>query len=217
MKHFNYPPQTGEYVVKVKNGAGWRAYDTCRLQISVGKERHEGAKFEATVDWCRHRFARVIVCVNDTLQRFNDRAYGADPAAAYQKALQAGDGWLLRNGRLLEGCAVHRWDEWLARPGFAPLHKDIRDYYAARADFREAVAEARKNDLSPEYLLEEIAVFLLMDREGATVDVYPGTLPRAIAMMRDTHTTRIDFSRRDNAAGIMIANDRAGQRKNACG
>ena len=70
-KATQYPPQDGAYAVKVKNGAGWNAFDTARLQISVGQPYHEGDKLAATADWVRHRFGRVIVCVNDTLQRFN--------------------------------------------------------------------------------------------------------------------------------------------------
>jgi len=67
MSDFNYPPQTGEYKVMVKSGAAWRDYDTARLEISVGQPYHEGAKFEATVDWVKHRFSHSIVSVNDTL------------------------------------------------------------------------------------------------------------------------------------------------------
>ena len=46
-KATQYPPQDGAYAVKVKNGAGWNAFDTARLQISVGQPYHEGDKLAA--------------------------------------------------------------------------------------------------------------------------------------------------------------------------
>jgi hypothetical protein len=123
MSDFNYPPQTGAYKVVVKSGAAWRDYDTARLEISVGQPYHEGAKFEATVDWVKHRFSHVIVSVNDILQRFNlmfER--GLSESRAMSVARHAGSEWIRQQRPVLlrlPGYELCRWNEWLSHPGFS--------------------------------------------------------------------------------------------------
>jgi hypothetical protein len=201
MKHSAYPPQTGPYIVKVKNGARWKSYQAARLQISVGGERHEGEKFEATIEWVRHRFDKAIVCVNDTLQRFNFMNDGHDECAAYKKSLRAGDAWLARHETTLSrlpGLEVYRWDDWKG-DDFIARHEQVLDLYRRDRGFQEAIADGIKNSLSKDYLLEEIAVFSLMHEQCKAVDIYPGTLPKAMSIFKGEHTTRIDFARKKAA------------------
>jgi tRNA-dependent cyclodipeptide synthase len=201
MSDFNYPPQTGAYKVTVKSGAAWRNYDTARLEISVGQPYHEGAKFEATVEWVRHRFSQVIVSVNDTLQRFNlmfERGLSENRAMAV--ARHAGSEWIQRQRPALArlpGCAISRWNEWLSHPDFAAVLAQTGALYETHHGFRDAVCAnigalwSRKRGsssvyaeenfaqffaLSQQYILEETAVFSLMFRERPAVDIYPGTL-----------------------------------------
>jgi hypothetical protein len=187
-----------QYKVKVKNGAGWRAYKAARLQISVGGERHEGEKFKATIDWVGQNFDRAIICVNDTLQRFNAQVHGMDAGAALVKAAQAGEQWIARHSdeiAALQNVDVIRWDHWRQLPEFTPRHEQVLARYENDRIFREAVDESKKNNLSRPYILEEIAVFSLMYEQETAVDVYPGTLPKAMYVFPDQHQTRIDFAR----------------------
>lgn len=199
MKSFNYPEQNGVYAVRVKNGAKWREYRDARLQISVGGDRHEGEKFNATIDWVKNRFDKTIICVNDTLQRYNYISKGMAPDRAYEETLKAGDRWLDRNLAAIEklpNYELHRWNEWLKDPSYQSVFDSVVDLYNSDEAFQDAIYESQKNKWSKEYLLEEIAVFSLMYRYHNAVDIYPGTMPEAMNIFQNQHTTRIDFARK---------------------
>lgn len=109
VSRFQYPAQTTAYKVKVKHGDDWKLHDTCCLDISVGKNYHEGVKLEATIGWAQHRFKHVAVAVNDTLQRFNAMFTGGmTEAEAAELARQKGDEWILRNKEILINCHLTR-------------------------------------------------------------------------------------------------------------
>ncbi len=198
-KHRQFPAQTGEYAVKVKNGAVWQDSHDCRLQISVGMPYHEGSKFEATLNWAKDRYNHVEICVNDTLQRFN---YMFDPGMneeeAWAKTLADGDNWLKRNMPYIHGLAdyaVYRWEDWRGRDEFPAAKNAVEQLYKGNREFKLAIDEnisefwARKvarNETSRRhfsaffrhslaYLLEETAVFSMMFNAHEAVDVYPGT------------------------------------------
>lgn len=206
-----FPPQTGAYAVKVKSGAGWRDFDTARLQISVGQDSHEGDKLDATLDWCKHRFDHVIVCVNDTLQRFNGQFEGMSQDDAFRRAQSLGDRWITNHGpkvMTLPSAELHRWEHWRSRPDFMKAMVQTRSLFATNAEFRDAIAANIKDfwmrrkrrgglsddhrfsefaRLSEQYLLEETAVFSLMFKDKQAVDIYPGSvlLPCVIFAGRD--------------------------------
>lgn len=211
MKNSNhqYPPQTGPYAVKVKNGRGWNSYSTARFQISVGQEYHEGDKFKATMQWAKHRFEKVIICVNDTLQRHNYLYDGSvlNSEQAFLKAEAAGREWLERNLfaiRTLPNFEIYRWEEWRSLPEYEDQYKEVISLYTANSDFRDTInqeikffwdrkkARTRAQELpdygqfkkaSTDYLIEETVAFFLMFQEERAVDVYPGSilLPCAFA------------------------------------
>lgn len=199
--------KTNPYTVKVKSGAGWRGYNTARLQISVGQAYHEGDKLEATLDWANARFEKVVICVNDTLQRFNHCfEQGMPEKFALLLSKEQGDKWLERNAAVigtLKNCEIHRWDEWRELPAYTAELERAQKLYAEEADFREAVEwnindfwSRRKTRLgftedyryasfakfSKQYLLEEVAAFFLMFEKERAADVYPGSflLPNQI-------------------------------------
>lgn len=66
-----FPAAAGPYKVVLNSPSIWRDYSTCRLQISVGKPKHEGDKFFALTEWAAARFDKVYLIVSDTLQRHN--------------------------------------------------------------------------------------------------------------------------------------------------
>jgi len=203
-----FPAQTGTYAVKVKSGNGWRAYSTARFQISVGQEYHEGDKFLATMQWAAHRFDKVVICVNDTLQRYNYmHQFGLSELEAKSRAETAGREWIERNIqaiRALPSCEIYRWDQWLGHTEFCAEHESVLKLYHDAPEVRELIQadvfefwKRRKdksaNDLYADfarfkkfataYLLEETAAFFLMFKKENAVDIYPGStlLPCVLA------------------------------------
>ena len=157
------------YKVKVKNGAGWRAFDTARIHISVGQQYHEGEKFKATVDWAKDRFERVIICVNDTLQRstvdwakdrferviicVNDTLQRHNmeeimtPAEAFLAAEAAGREWIERNIsqiRRLPRYEIKRWEEWRSHADYQDeLDRMVNAYHNNPAFTRQVEEEVQ--------------------------------------------------------------------------
>lgn len=197
-----YPPQSGLYRVIVKNGAKWREFDTVRLEISVGGPNHEGNKLAATAAWVRARFSRTIVCVNDTLQRFNlVFEQGLSEAEAYDRTAEEGVLWVARNRAALDvlpGLEVHHWDDWKADPGFAAvdglthqLRLEIPALDTAIKEDAEAIWVRRQRQspdiyrpglkdeftaLSDRYIEEELDRFAVILPRARAVDLYPGSL-----------------------------------------
>lgn len=196
-----YPPQTGAYAVKVKNGRRWDVYSTARFHISVGQEYHEGEKFKATMQWAKHRFDKVIICVNDTLQRYN-YVYkeGISNDDAMSKSENAGREWLERNLsaiRSIPSYEIIRWNNWLNHPDYSSESNFVHDLYHSDENVRSLIANdvmtfwkrrqiregaetyaefERFKAASTAYLLEETAAFFLMFKRDVAVDVYPGSV-----------------------------------------
>jgi len=223
-----FPAQTGEYTVKVKNGAGWRAFDHARLPISVGQPYHEGEKFRATLEWAKHRFEKVTVCVNDTLQRHNLEFDGKSPELAVEFAEAAGRQWIENQIPMIRSTLSHyeiiRWDQRRSDPRFDDELARMHAAYEYNSEFkREVDQEVRafwdrrrtreQLDLdrfqefkiySVRFLLEECAAYELMFERDNAVDVYPGStfLPcklHSVEGLGKRGFTRIDFSRNRNA------------------
>ena len=193
------------YKVKIKDNTNWQDFNTCRLQISVGIPKHEGQKFKALIKWClsNKRFDRIVVCVNDTLQRFNvafEKNGEADDFHEYMK--EAGRSWYDNNLAPLMSSIdipveVHFWDEWESHDKFAERLRISKEFYNTNTVFRNAIDEniqtfwVRKQKsnreiylheryeafkrLSIEYLLYETAAFSIMFEEQEAVDIYPGS------------------------------------------
>ena len=217
MAQKNYPQQLGTYVVKTKSEQSthsWQDFDIVRLQISVGQEYHEDEKMDATADWCAPRFDRVMVCVNDTLQRFNMMFEdGLSEQDAYLKSQQQGREWVDRNIEKFAGVGhleVKRWESWKKDAHFSDTLKNIKQLYESDSEFKTAIddniqsiwdrrgkvspalyTDSRRdefNDLSRRYLLEEIAVFSLMYEQQEAIDIYPGTAIFAALVFQDKDT-----------------------------
>lgn len=227
-----YPAQTGAYAVKVKSGAGWTAFDVARFHISVGQEYHEGEKFAATMAWAGNRFRKVIVCVNDTLQRFNYEFEGRAPDAAFRETEAAGREWIERNLAAIRTAGVYdiyRWEEWRGCADFTgalsriqgqydaggrvreAIDAEVVDFWQRRLE-REAVAPSRQAEFvrcSTAYLIEECAAFSLMFAAERAVDVYPGSTLLPVWLfkpggMERGSFTRIDFARRSEAKTPLV-------------
>lgn len=187
-----------EYIVRVKNGAGWRSYSRLRLMISVGKLYHEGAKLRAVVDWINKNpgVVEVQVSVNDFLQRHNLIAYGSDEESAGHIATLAGTAWIDRNKETLAGLRAKwsftRWEEWFGTEEYREAHAAILKLESEDQAFKEALkvdssSLAKRKELrgefvpenlvrcSYEYVTEELAIFALQSRRLPAAEVYPGT------------------------------------------
>ena len=209
MKNSNnqYPAQTGKYAVKVKYGGGWSSFKTARFHISVGQEYHEGEKFKATMDWAKHRFEKVVICVNDTLQRHN-YAYSSDLSSeeAFRQSEAMGEEWIQRNLPVisqLPNCELYRWEDWRGREDYTTQYNYIVDLYnkvpVVKAFIDEEVmifwkrrsiktgekdySFTKFKEASIQYLLEETAAFFLMFKKDVAADIYPGSalLPCVLA------------------------------------
>ena len=200
----DYPPQTGRYMVKVNtrdSTDNWQDFDTARLQISVGQEYHEGDKISALISWCNNRFGKTVICVNDTLQRFNLMAEkGISDQEAKHRASTPGREWLKRNDQALSKAKnakpIH-WDEWLSLTEFKKGRLATEWLYTNNTQFKNAIDQnidaiwQRRTKTNPElytddrfsnffnlsklYLLEEATVFSMMFEKEAAIDIYPGT------------------------------------------
>ncbi len=230
-----YPAQNGAYAVKVKNGAHWRAFDTARIHISVGQAYHEGDKFKATINWLKYRFDKVIICVNDTLQRHNHIFDGMDEQAAFALAKENGRQWINRNSDILKtlpDVKIHRWEYWRTLPEYKAELKKINSLYRCDDVVRHAIDDdvmtfwqRRQNKqgltdmhrlaafqaYSTRYLIEECAAFSLMFKQSRAMDIYPGSalLPCVLFKeekpLRNKAFTRIDFLRNKPSPSLPLA------------
>ena len=219
---------TNKYKVKVLQQA-WRGYDTARLDISVGQPYHEGDKLLALTQWVTERFNAVSVNVCDTLQRFNFELSGLSPDRSYVKAYKQGDEWLQRAAPMINALpqvSVTRWDQWLQDPAYeVALQRSVYLYHhhfglqhavnaqidelwqrkQRRASDHEHIDCEKFKALSIKYLLEEIAVGILMAKE-CTADIYPGSYLKiwgALAKAGEPtlqSMTRVDFKRNKDSA-----------------
>lgn len=203
-----YPSQMGLYRVKVKNGAIWHDFDVARLQISVGMPYHESEKFLATLDWARERFEKIIICVNDTLQRFNYQFLnGLTESDAFSFSLLEGDKWIERNCgdiKSYRNVSLVRWEDWRNNEMYHCNLELTRELYINNTEFKSAIDNNIQEvwnrkfrhktgfygsyeefiKISKDYLIEETAVFSMMFEQDCAVDVYPGTPLLPVTLFR---------------------------------
>jgi hypothetical protein len=163
---------TAAYKARVKSGAGWRTgKDRIRIEISVGAEYHEGAKFAALKELVNrnHRawlekygsgrrippaddpcIEAVDLCINCTLQRHNRIAEGADAVTATLETFDAGTAWRERHQSLIDEVLVpvlvHRWSDWIGPVNFAAELARLRaqeNGEASRAALAALIAQRR--------------------------------------------------------------------------
>lgn len=146
-----YPPPTGPYKVCIVQNADWHDVSSCRIQVSVGNQKYEGAKWLALTEWCTARFDRTTIILSDTLQRHN---LATSPALAWDISRHEGDKWLARNRSAFP---VIRWDELLSDPRYPAARQRVN-----------RIAE------SGEFLREELAVFSFL-LDGDAVNIYAGS------------------------------------------
>jgi len=190
-----------QYTVTVKKAHGYTRFETARLHISVGQQYHEAEKFAATMLWASTRFKKIVVCVNDTLQRYNYRIEkGLPEAQALLITQKQGDAWIERNSAALgipANVQICRWEEWRNMPDYPAHYAEVKRIYAEHPDIRAAMDaivketwDRRTKHLqfiqdsmftgfhasSTQYLLEETAAMIIMFLHEDAADIYPGTI-----------------------------------------
>lgn len=198
-----------KYKVVSKSGAAWRSFKKARLQVSVGQSKHSGEKFQSTLVWADKNFHEIMICVNDTLQRFNLMADEINESDAYNISFECGEQWIKDNLGILQSLqskkiTVSRWNEWLAHPDFRDNLSAVNQQYEKNLVFKNAVDSDinrfadKKNpknislfkEYSRRYLLEESAVFAIMSQIGSALDIYPGSEINTTKIAREH---QIDF------------------------
>ena len=186
----------------------WKDCRTMHVAISMGQKAHDGEKLHSLLHWTRARSDLLILNVSDTLNRHNLRHLCGDDKSAHGQALAMGDAWLARNRALIKsfegpGFIVKRWDSWLAHPDYPELLKGIQQLLHENLPFRDAVMQdatgfmRRRNHLLPanrlqemtghciDYLLEEVAVYILVGRTYRANRVYPSSDLESFVFMRE--------------------------------
>lgn len=180
----------------------------CLYAISVGPQDKPIAEVVAAYRWARQRFPDCSVLVGDGLYRHTLRAQeGFEPELAERAAKDTGDNLLHRfeavYGESVEN--VIRCTTLIKTRAFRDclaavlaLYKDNEDFAASvvadaksfsrrQARHRRLkVSEATATRFAIHYLQEEIAVYLLLAKEGWLVDVYLGhELPTLARIIKD--------------------------------
>jgi tRNA-dependent cyclodipeptide synthase len=222
------------YKVRARSKWAWRAFDTVRMEISVGQDYHEDEKLKSSMDWARENFKERFIILGDTTQRYNIMfTHGADEKTAHAISKEKGDAWLERNARYLDGVTITRWDDWKDSSRYVETHKKVMELYENNIDFRQAVKQGCEDfwvrqsypelekqrflNHSTIYLLEETAVFALAYSELGGISAYPGNFLDMLQMFVDksigefplglskAHYIRLGFERRKNPPLANIA------------
>lgn len=221
-----------EYKIKVKQSPGWKNYNTCLVSISMGQAYHEGSKLDALLSWAAQNYPVKVLNISDTLHRHNLLRGGASENQAFQQAFALGNDWMRRNEDILKRHLprfqhIHRWGDWTSHPDFSQIQEAITRFYEQNEMFRaaadidiqsfvlrkesqgEETSIQQKKQSSFNYLMEEIAAYILMGRRYAANRVYPAKpletfqylrhasgIPESLKGMENSMCTRILCERR---------------------
>lgn len=180
-----------------------RLHERCMLAVSLGSQTFEGAKLEASIEWIAENFKRCAVLVADSIYRLTLQVTRDLPAERSRDvALQMGREFVDTYRPLFEqhsacGFEFVMFSDIEATPDFRTCFAGFVEFYQTDADFRASVEgfsqlylerggkldeeEMRevvwlKRQMATLYLLEESAIFALMNRDGWPALVYPGSI-----------------------------------------
>ncbi len=206
------------YIAKVTSvypAEGWSprcVFPRCYAGVSIGHPNFRGARLSALLRWIASHFDRCTIVVGDDLYRLSVMIRtGMDETSALRFARKESR---FQYQELVNGVGnfpshkftIRRWCEFTSHRSFSPyqvalaallrsnrqFHNSVMisadDYLKRRPDRSLAVSRRNALSLSSQYLLEEMAVFCILVRDGWLVDVYPGPeLPVLAEMSRGLH------------------------------
>ncbi len=179
----------------------------CIVPVSImGSKEHEGNRFLATMKLVNASFKSCTLLVGDGLHRHTLKIKHPEASAdtLYKMALQAGDGWMLRNKMAYENLTIPhtilRWNSYIEHPDFEKWLKVVSDLYDTDEDYRKAFEEngyqylkrcsSREHGVRLDeqkvidyciiYLKEECAAMCVWADQGYHFEVYP--TGRCVAM-----------------------------------
>lgn len=187
-------PNGKKYRVRASAPFEWRAFDTVRLEISVGAPYHEGTKVKAIIDWAHRNFSHTVIILGDTLQRHNLMVeYSLSESEARSICKRAGDNWIARHATYVQGCKLIRWNAALQSDDFFSRRWQIGRFYRTNLEFQRMTDQAIREIAARRgyagdvldvfyrsalnYLMEEAAGDSIIYDANHGVSAYPGGLP----------------------------------------
>lgn len=177
---------------------------SCMLGVSMGNANFEGARLEASIEWLSDRFERCAIVLGDSVYRLTlELLEGLDEASARERAMREAAEFERLYAPLVrqygKACAFEfiRFSDVERDPRFARWHQAMRDLAATDAGFARSIEEfaalylgrGDKLDANPfavpperaaaiarAYLIEESALFCVLEEMGWPVLVYPGSI-----------------------------------------
>ncbi len=177
-------------------------YENCYLGVSLDNKYIQDPYFPIILQWINTHFKKCVVIIGDYLNRHNSYiAQGHLDAATINQNLEAGQTvaqymqqYLLAQSQC--EFEIIRWQDFLiTNNDFVKTKNFYEESYKVNPDFAASLNQTAKkfvtskNDkglvkipiaealnVSIQYLLEEIAVFDLLEAQGFKVKIYPGTI-----------------------------------------
>lgn len=212
MQDSSEPPASPAVLrAQVRRQSSWRTtipHDQrcASFEISIGNERCVGKFLRAQLEWAVDEFSHFEFSIGDTLQVHNYVTVGHPthgmlrPGEARRVANREGRTWVHQHLPIIEEVLppsrweIHRWDDWLSRPGVQDnlrmLRKtvdahpqladlvlsDARAYLARRQRSLDDMGAGAIDELVS-FVLEELAVFQYQAEQQSprVVNVYPGS------------------------------------------
>lgn len=178
--------------------------EQCMLGVSMGNANFEGARLEASIEWISERFQHCAVVLGDSVYRLTlELLEGLDPDTARARALAEGEAYERLYAPLLrqygKACRFEfiRFSQVEQDPRFAAHHQallamerddpafrqsieDFANLYLGRGDKLDAnpfaVSPERAAEIASAYLIEESALFCVLEEMGWPALVYPGSI-----------------------------------------
>src|SRR5258706_10856672 len=201
--------------------------DSCYLGVSLETPAFEPPMLNATVDWIATQFKVCTIAVGDSIHRHTLQILrGLSAFEARHEALRLGEKFLNQNRNLFRKYDTCRfdfvkfsqiqeeaeyqmyerqiWGLFQTDPQFkASVEKSARSFVARQ--IRKFQKNVENNDrligLSCSYILEEIACFTWLAKNGRRVDVYPGgELPVLVDVAHGKYAVPDPLRKRINVA-----------------
>ncbi len=193
----------GSYKVKIRNIFPRQAkmevntIPKAYLGISMNNPSFWHHSFIFVLRWMSENVESPYLLVGDYLNRWNEQIFTSNPPDECAcRSIQQGDQLLQTYATELQTrpISVFRWKELMETEEFEPAKKEIETAFELSPIFRSLLVQSTRkfiqnqtesgnkltvspkqaHNFSISYLIEELAVFLVLIRKGINVQMYPG-------------------------------------------